>query len=296
MKIISWAKQMVCFLIGKLGYTLISSEELKKDKIFKVEKNSREFRQKVQEKSLLHSYSNIYSQRGDDGIISEIFKRLKVDSGFFIEFGAWDGIYLSNCRLLFEKGWGGLFIESDRDRCMDLKKEYSPYPDIVCANEMVSPDGKNGKKLDDIIDSCNIKKEISFLSIDIDGLDLNIFESLKVRPLVVCIEGGFSWHPSISERVPNEIAKRNLQQPLKVAVESVIKNGYQPVCFNQNLYAVRKEYTDLFADIDASAERLYLDAFYFFDDNFRSHLVSFRKNNQDVQALELGYKEIIPGY
>ena len=40
---------------------------------------------------------NIYSQFGEDGIIEEILKRLKNKiNKTCVEFGAWDGIHLSN--------------------------------------------------------------------------------------------------------------------------------------------------------------------------------------------------------
>ena len=43
---------------------------------------------------------NNYSQNGEDGIIKEITKRLKLDknpkNNWCVEFGAWDGIHGSN--------------------------------------------------------------------------------------------------------------------------------------------------------------------------------------------------------
>jgi|GEM_PF-1172974 len=274
----------------------LESEREKNQKV-KIEKNNRESRQKVQKNSLLQYYSNIYSQRGDDGIIAEIFRRLKINKGFFVEFGAWDGFYLSNCRLLFENGWGGLFIEADKEKFQDLKEEYKNYPDVICVKEMVSPDGKDGKKLDRILSEHKIKQtDLDFVSIDVDGLDLNIFESMEKLPKVVCIEGGFSWHPNFKKRVPDEVAAENLQQPLTANIESVIRKGYVPVCFNQNLYAVKKEYSEHFADIKNSPEDLYLDAFYFFSEDFRNHLVALRKTNNLIKETEGEYKEIAPGY
>ena len=39
---------------------------------------------------------NVYSQNGEDGVLDEIFRRLSKNSGWFCEFGAWDGRYGSN--------------------------------------------------------------------------------------------------------------------------------------------------------------------------------------------------------
>ena len=52
-----------------------------------------------------------YSQFGEDLILLDFFSKTKLNKGFFFEFGAWDGIYLSNCRLFYEKGWEGCFVE-----------------------------------------------------------------------------------------------------------------------------------------------------------------------------------------
>ena len=46
--------------------------------------------------SLNNFRKNIYSQDGEDGVIDEIFNRLAISKGTFVEFGAWDGKYLSN--------------------------------------------------------------------------------------------------------------------------------------------------------------------------------------------------------
>lgn len=80
----------------------------------------------MQPNSLLTFKSDIYSQRGDDGIIREVFRRLNVPKGFFIEFGGWDGIYFSNARLLFEESWSGMFIERRHNPQHDSPSENDP--------------------------------------------------------------------------------------------------------------------------------------------------------------------------
>ena len=46
---------------------------------------------------------NLYSQYGEDGIIAKIFDILDIKSGYVCEFGAWDGIHLSNTYNLYAK-------------------------------------------------------------------------------------------------------------------------------------------------------------------------------------------------
>lgn len=73
--------------------------------------NEEPYRKMIQKNSLLRYYGNIHSQRGQDSILQEIFRRIGIEKGNFIEFGAFDGIYLSNSRYLFELGWGGCLLK-----------------------------------------------------------------------------------------------------------------------------------------------------------------------------------------
>ena len=52
---------------------------------------------------------NVYSQFGEDGILEELFSRFPAPrdrNSFCVEFGAWDGIHLSNCaNLILTANW-----------------------------------------------------------------------------------------------------------------------------------------------------------------------------------------------
>jgi methyltransferase FkbM-like protein len=245
---------------------------------------------KVQRGSLLHHAADVYSQRGDDGIIREIFRRLDLDRGSFVEFGAWDGLHHSNTRLLFEKGWSGMFIEGDPAKARHLKERYAASPDVICIEGFVHPvSGPDRKSLDDYCDDNGIDG-IDFLSIDIDGLDLNVFENLRRRPKAVAIEGGFSWHPQMNVRVPDAVAARNLQQPLAIVVEAVRAKEYEPVCFNQNLYAVESGFAECFDGVKHDAESLWLDGYYIQSEAFRLNLSSFRRNHPLIREYETPYE------
>ena len=126
-----------------------------------------------------------YSQFGEDLILSNFFNKVGLSKGFFFEFGAWDGIYLSNCRIFFENGWSGCFVEGDKKKFVDLKKNYNDDKNILLLNEFINT---NDNTLDKIVKKNNIK-EIDLLSIDIDGNDLSVWKTLtKIKPKFVIIE------------------------------------------------------------------------------------------------------------
>ncbi len=139
---------------------------------------------------------NEYSQFGEDGIIEHVLEIISDKDKWCVEFGAWDGIHLSNTySLIRNKGYRPVLIEADKKKFGELQKNMKAY-DAVLVNEFVTFDGNN--TLDNILARTEIPKNFDFLSIDIDGNDYWILDSLsKYRPKVICIE----YNPSI----PNEI-------------------------------------------------------------------------------------------
>ncbi|NNG05856.1 MAG: hypothetical protein HKM95_17375 [Inquilinus sp.] len=141
---------------------------------------------------LLSSYANnAFSQAGEDGILREIFARLKIDKGTFCEFGAWDGQFLSNTHYFYKNGWSGWYIEGDRSRYEDLKRNITePNIENICA--FITRSGAD--TLDKLLVNSKLYKEknvreLDLLSIDIDSDDLAIWKSVKeFRPKVVIIE------------------------------------------------------------------------------------------------------------
>ena len=79
-----------------------------------------------------NTYSkNVYSQNGEDGIVEELLKRLNITNGWVCEFGAWDGIHLSNTFNLVKKGFNAVFIEGDVNKYSDLLKTVNKWLLII---------------------------------------------------------------------------------------------------------------------------------------------------------------------
>lgn len=158
------------------------------------------------------------SQNGQDlfALLSSDFKK----NGVFIEFGAYDGVIFSNTHLLEEQfGWNGILIDPipSHYESMKLNRKCklihgaitAELQDSVLIEELPASDlskfvEKRGifKKthevkaftLQEIIDQHLSSNEIDFLSIDIEGNDLDILKSLdlnRYKIKAVCVEHNF---------------------------------------------------------------------------------------------------------
>ena len=125
-----------------------------------------------------------FAQDNEDKIVINLFFKKNIKNGVFIEFGAWDGVHLSNCKLLADHDWSGFFIEGNSLRFEDCKKNYKDNNKIKVLNKFID----EKYTLNDLIKENNIDK-IDVLSIDIDGKDLTELKRLTlVKPKVIIIE------------------------------------------------------------------------------------------------------------
>jgi hypothetical protein len=168
--------------------------------------------------NLIDSRKISFSQCGEDGIVQGIFEVIGPGGRFCCEFGAWDGIHLSNTRALIESGWGGLMIEADAARFQDLLATYRGNAGVVCVNALVDAAGSS---LASIMRARGLaSRRIDFLSID-----------LAEPPRVVCVECHTCHDPTQTTAIETETAARGISQPLGVFAKTGAAIGYRLVCF-----------------------------------------------------------------
>ncbi len=137
---------------------------------------------------LLDFKGNIYSQTGEDGIIAKIPETIPDSNKWCVEFGAWDGLYLSNARNLIENaGYSAVLIEGSKTKFSELQKNYSSKKNVVTVNAFVG--FNENDNLDAILADTSVPYAFDFLSIDVDGNDYHIWKAIaKYRPKMICIE------------------------------------------------------------------------------------------------------------
>ena len=184
---------------------------------------------------------NFHSQNGEDGIISELLNRLNLNNSgdnWCVEFGAWDGIHLSNTFALVENGWKAIYIEGNEDRFQDLLKTATLYPSIIPIKAFVARYPNDENALNRLLFDTNIPKHFDLLSIDIDSYDCDVWESLEnYSPKIVVIEINSSVPPGIYWRHGNKTPGNTFSETLRVGKDK----GYTLVCHTGNLIFVKDE-------------------------------------------------------
>lgn len=133
----------------------------------------------------------VFSQNGEDGVIGEILRRLRVASRSFVEFGIGSG-HQGNCVALADlHGWSGLFIESDDGAYRRLANKYRAIDRVRTLHATVTP-----TNIESLLAGAGVIEEPDVLSIDIDGADYWVWEAIvSFRPRLVVIEYNANLDP-----------------------------------------------------------------------------------------------------
>jgi hypothetical protein len=132
----------------------------------------------------------VFSQFDEDGVMLFLLAVAAGGTGRFVDIGADDGVSSSNtANLALNFGFDGLFIEANAERAAKGERFYARHPDTRERPPLFRQAFVTREEINDLISSTGIEGEIDVLSIDIDGNDYWIWESLVcVQPRLVVVE------------------------------------------------------------------------------------------------------------
>ena len=204
---------------------------------------------------LLASGRSVTSQLGQDGILEKIFEIIGTTNKVCIEFGAWDGKFLSNTWNLIEnKGWHGVLIEGNSAKFSEISGNH-PSGRVTAYNTRVNLSGANS--IDNILQTYG-ELAPDLMSIDIDGNDWHVWSSMDLlKPRVVLIE--------FNQTIPNDVYfvqdpefTINQGASLLALIELGRRKGYQLVCVEQwDGFFVRDELFGSFGIEDNSIDAMF---------------------------------------
>lgn len=183
----------------------------------------------------------------------QIAEKIGINDVFCLDIGAGDGKSTSNTYDLLksQKEYKGLLIESLPYLIDDAKKCYNGFDNVKILQVRIDP-----KNINYILENNNVPEENFLLSLDIDGLDYKVLESvlLHFKPALICME--------INEKIPPPI-EFYLQYlddrdfvwdgshfygcSIQSSCSVCEKAGYIPIHLEwNNLFLVKKEYQNFF--------------------------------------------------
>lgn len=181
-----------------------------------------------------------HSQFGEDIVLNELIKK-EFSNGFFVDVGCYHPKKYSNTYSLYKKGWRGINVDMEEDKISlfilarpedfnvlsavsDKQEEVTLYRyskfgvgSTIDENYATSINEKvfdkkiiQTKTLNQIIEASPYKnRQIDVLSIDVEGIDFKVLNSLDIdtyKPKIIVIE---DHHKTI-----NDILKTNIYQLL----------------------------------------------------------------------------------
>ena len=176
-------------------------------------------------KKLEQAYFKVFSQDNEDGIIQYLLKSFKLETIKFVEIGTQD-YSESNTRYIFETmRCEGLII----DPFPDLEKKINSFLRIWKNKLSIHNEFINAENINKVLKNYSFEKNIDVFSIDIDGIDYWVLNSLPSKISKIFI---IEYNPFFG-------AKKEISVP---NIKNFERFKYDPTgfCFGASLKAIIK--------------------------------------------------------
>lgn len=193
---------------------------------------------------------NVFTTADEDGIILNIFAKTGTAGKTFIDIGSNDCMNSNCANLAFHHNWNGVFIDGNKTILNRGKHIYKKYFGSSSTRFSFIHSIVTINNINTILSKVAPAKEIDLLSIDLDGNDYFIWQTIStITPRVVVTEvqvekGNVDFIPDYS----NEFELYESKTPKGASVLSMQKlaaaKGYTLVAANKgcyNLFFVRKD-------------------------------------------------------
>ena len=145
----------------------------------------------------------VYSQWGEDGLIQHLVHQVPIEHPIFVEFGVENYIESNTRFLLINNNWSGLVIDGS-----ELHIEYIKNDPIYWKHNLKAEHSFIDKdNINSLIKKNGISGDIGLLSVDIDGNDYWVWDSInEVNPRIVVCEYNSLWGDKLSVSTPYDSA------------------------------------------------------------------------------------------
>lgn len=144
-----------------------------------------------------------FSQEGEDGNLLYLLTVVGMKTRVVVELGCGQGTQNMTANLLVNHGFHGLLIDGSDDNIRYAKAWFGRRPETRLFPPKIANAWVTRNNVDDLITSNGIFGEIDLFSLDLDGNDYWIWESLTaISPRVVVVEFNNLWGPADAVSIP----------------------------------------------------------------------------------------------
>jgi len=197
-----------------------------------------------------------YSAGEEDGMIETIFEKITPGSKTFLEIGCERGLE-NNSHFLLLNGWQGMWVDGNPAFIKFISSSIGGenLPKLVIKQLFVDKD--NVRELFDEVYAYYKISEIDFFSLDIDGNDYHVMQSVLqygVKPKMICVEYNAKWGKNANVKVSYDAgfvwaADDYMGVALAAWLQLFGKHGYTLLSCDiggNNAFFIRNEYVNLF--------------------------------------------------
>ena len=217
----------------------------------------------------------VFSQNGEDGIIDYLLYSLNIKKPKFIEIGTGD-YSESNTRFLFERtNCKGLIV----DCIKNLKKKVSRNTKLWKGDLTIVEEFVDSENVTKILKDNNFFEGIDLFSLDIDGIDYWVLESLPEKfSKIFVVEYNATFGPNVEITVPKI---KNFERK---------KYHHSNLCFGASLKAIvklmnKKKYFFLGTNITCN------NAFFILEDEVKRLNINLPKNDDLTKYTNSNIRE-----
>lgn len=204
----------------------------------------------------------VFSQRGEDGIIQYIINKIEIPNPIFIEFGVETYVESNTRFLLMNNNWSGLVIDGSKKNINFIKNDFIYWKyNVTAVESFITKDNINS-----LISNYTKIEDIGLLSVDIDGNDYWVWQAIDtIKPRIVICEYNSAFGANKKVTVPyKENFVRNKEHfselyfgaSLAAFCDLADQKGYDFIGTSSagvNAYFVRKELSSPFVKLKESA-------------------------------------------
>jgi hypothetical protein len=145
----------------------------------------------------------VHSQNEEDGILHFIFSIIGTTNKRCVEVCAGNGIENNTANLVLNHRWIGLMFDGSQPNIDAARDFFAQHPDSAIAPPTIVKAWITRENINSLIEDNGFKGSIDLFSLDIDGVDYWVWESLTcIDPRVVVLECNHLWGPGPCVTVP----------------------------------------------------------------------------------------------